>query len=482
MSSPDSSDDNQQFARTWHPLSQQPPPVPFTGERSRFGVPPPTNTSRVGRTSHETIPRGPARIAAPQHPNLSTQAPWRGTYGVPRQQTHGARLCMLVLITTPTTPQDLGIQGIDNERSHRSSGTSPSPFSMTTTSSLSRSTPCPPTLPGRHWPSPGLSLGTIRPHTTSTSQTLLPLFGETRYPSLPREGTESHLSHSDSGLTSPTPVTAPQSPIEDDNDNEAPMLLVLSSRNPFLASIIAQQLTPSMWRGPTMSGTHSNRSTERSLDQNESRPGQTGSKGGLGRIWSTSSPPAGEHPSTSAPPQTGNSWQESMPTATGSYIAPTPAAHAQIYGHEQRRSIDSSETDSSPSRGDWTNDSIGRTTSEAFTYDWDSVFLGYRPEDAGWEDPQPLADSPLNPRRPGYYTGLMTSRLIAGAGEADMGDVADLWAGGAPAQLPDNPADRMDQLIQQVALLRNENRHLQDDITDLRQRAAQRGRPRAPAY
>ncbi len=47
------------------------------------------------------------------------------------------------------------------------------------------------------------------------------------------------------------------------------------------------------------------------------------------------------------------------------------------------------------------SDSTGRTTSEAFAYDWDSVFLGYRPEDAGWEDPQPMADLPPNPDVPG---------------------------------------------------------------------------------
>ncbi len=59
-----------------------------------------------------------------------------------------------------------------------------------------------------------------------------------------------------------------------------------------------------------------------------------------------------------------------------------------------------------------------------------------------------------------------------------MGDLNDPWAGGALAQ----PGDRMDQLIQQVALLRDENRRLQDNVTDLRQHATQRGRPGAPAY
>ncbi len=67
-----------------------------------------------------------------------------------------------------------------------------------------------------------------------------------------------------------------------------------------------------------------------------------------------------------------------------------------------------------------------------------------------------------------------------------MGDVADPWAGGAPQQPPvppqAPPPDRMDQLIQQVALLWDENLHLHNDVADLRQRAAQQGRPGAPAY
>ncbi len=109
-----------------------------------------------------------------------------------------------------------------------------------------------------------------------------------------------------------------------------------------------------------------------------------------------------------------------------------------------------------------------------------------------WEDPQPLADSPLNPHRPDYYTGPTTSRLIAGAGagEADMGNVNDPWGSDAPAQppvpppapAPAPPVDRTAQLIQQMAILRDKNLRLQNDVTDLRQRAMQRGRPGAPAY
>ncbi len=188
--------------------------------------------------------------------------------------------------------------------------TNPSPSSTTTTSNLNRSTPHHPTSPGRCWPSLGLELDITHPPMTPT--TLSPLFSETRYPSLPREGTKSHRSHSDSGRASPT------SPIEGEDDNEAPTPLALGSRNPFLASIIVHQQTPSMRKGPTTSGTPSHRSTKRSsvqselrhgsFDEQTSRPGRTGNTEGLGRTWTTSSPPAGEHSSTSAPLRTENSW------------------------------------------------------------------------------------------------------------------------------------------------------------------------------
>ncbi len=70
----------------------------------------------------------------------------------------------------------------------------------------------------------------------------------------------------------------------------------------------------------------------------------------------------------------------------------------------------------------------------------------------------------------------------AGAEEEDMGDINGPWNEGALAQPPAPPADRTEQLIQQMALLRDENRCLQEDVTDLCQCATQQGRPRAPAY
>ncbi len=107
---------------------------------------------------------------------------------------------------------------------------------------------------------------------------------------------------------------------------------------------------------------------------------------------------------------------------------------------------------------------------------------GLPPEDLDWEDPQLMADSPPNPCQPGYYMGPTTSRLIAGAGVEEMEDLNDPWGGGSAesaagtSRRQDGPAD------QQMALLRDENRHLQEDVNDLRQCATQWGRPGAPAY
>ncbi len=111
-----------------------------------------------------------------------------------------------------------------------------------------------------------------------------------------------------------------------------------------------------------------------------------------------------------------------------------------------------------------------------FQYDWESVYPGFHPEETMWGDPRPMADSPPNPRNPGFYLGPATSRLIAGAGpgEVDMGDVADPWGGQAPQQPPAlqqpaalPPDNRTDQLIWQVALLRDENLRLHNNVADL---------------
>ncbi len=200
-------------------------------------------------------------------------------------------------------------------------------------------------------------------------------------------------------------MTAPTSPIEDGSDDQERTLL--GSRNPFLASNIAAQQTPSTLRDPTTSGTHSYRSTETSLawkeskhgsfDEQTSRPGRPGSTEGRARTWTTTSPSTGEHHSTSANPHKERSWPESMLTATGSYIAPTPVNAAQTYGHEQRRSINFSVSDSENSPSDSTSASIERTTNDDFQYDWESVLWGYNPKNPDWEDPRPLADSPPNP-------------------------------------------------------------------------------------
>ncbi len=177
-----------------------------------------------------------------------------------------------------------------------------------------------------------------------------------------------------------------------------------------------------------------------------------------------------------------------MPTVTGSYSTPILATDAQTYGHEQRRKTNSSESDSSTLLSDSMNASIGRTTFDDFQYDWESVYPGFHPEETTWNDLRPMNNSPPNPRIPGFYSGPRTSRLIAGAGagETDMGDVEDPWGGGAPAQPPAPPLvpppDRLAQLMQQMALLWDENLRLHNDVADLRQHANQRGRPGAPTY
>ncbi len=219
---------------------------------------------------------------------------------------------------------------------------------------------------------------------------------------------------------------------------------MLGSRNPFLASIIANQRTRSTGRVPTTSGIHLNRSTETSSVQSESKPGSfdeptskpepAGNMQEATRTWSISLPRTGGHPSTSGPRQTERSWPGSMPTATGSYTLPTPVTDAQTYRHEQRaRSNDSKgSSKSSPSDSTSTTSASERRTAPIdFQYDWESVYPGFHPEETTWNDPRPMADSPLNLWFPGYYSGPATSRLIAGAGpgEVDMGDVADPWGG-----------------------------------------------------
>ncbi len=340
------------------------------------------STTRVGRTSRpETIPQGATRGAAPQHPSLRTQAPQRGTYRVPRQQqTHGAILRMLTPRTTPTIPQELGTQGTENELSLRLSGTSPSPSLTTTIFNQSRSTPRPPTSPGRPWLFQGSGEDPTHLHTTDT--TLSPLFGRTTYPSLPREGTESCLSHTDSGQTSPTPVTAPTSPI----NNNKELTPMFQSRNPFRTSIIVAQQTPSTSRGPTSSGTHSNRSTKTSSVQNElkhgsfneqtSKPEPTGSTGGCASTWSTTSPPTGERRSTSVKPTNGELMARVHTNCNRELFCTHPSHRRPDLRHEQRRNINSSESDSNTSPSDSTNASIGRTIFDGFQYNWESVFPG----------------------------------------------------------------------------------------------------------
>ncbi len=76
-----------------------------------------------------------------------------------------------------------------------------------------------------------------------------------------------------------------------------------------------------------------------------------------------------------------------MPTETGSYTAPILANDAQTYGHKQRRNTNSSTNNLGTSPSDSTSDSIEKTTFDGFSYDWESIFPRYDPEDPNWEDP-----------------------------------------------------------------------------------------------
>ncbi len=399
MSSPaSSSDDQYSEPPTWHPLLQPPPPIPFTGERSRFGIPPPTtSTTRVGRSSRpETIPsstnvaRGSWTTVAPMNQlrtgmipggatSLRTLEHRSGTYGVPRRPTtHGAALRMLQPLQTPNTPLGLGTPETKRELLLRMSRTPPVPSPGTTsTSRANRSMPPLDTSSSRHSRPLGLGLGFRHPATTAT--TLLPLFGETRYPSCRVEGATSRQSRTDSGQTSPTPVTAPQSPIEEDDDSEVPTPLVLGSRNPFLTSIITTTRTPLTGRGPTGSGTPSNKSTGTfsvpkapkpgNFDAPTSKPEPAGITPGPARTWNISSPRTEGRRFILGLPPTEKSWPESTPTTTGSYTRLTQALDAPTFEHEHRRRSPFSEDNSRSSRSSSMSDSRGNAD---LRYEWDA--------------------------------------------------------------------------------------------------------------
>ncbi len=273
------------------------------------------NTSQVGRTSHKTIPRGSARDAAPQHQNLLTQAPRRGTYRVPRQQTHGARLRMLTPMMTPTIPQDLGIQGIENELSCRMSGISPSPSSTTMTSKPEQIDASPPyfarealAIPraqfGHHSPAydtrvtdpfAALRRNTI-PFPTTRRNQILPV----PFRQWPDESdTSESSSESDRGRRRQRGSNASNAWLEE----SVPHLDHSTATDPFnvegpdyewnsLVQIDREILGPE--RVEAWELRRADVETRTDWQHRES-----------GRTWTTSSPPAGEHPSTSAPPTDG---------------------------------------------------------------------------------------------------------------------------------------------------------------------------------
>ncbi len=202
-------------------------------------------------------------------------------------------------------------------------------------------------------------------------------------------------------------MTAPQSPIGDDNDNEVATPLALGSRNPFLASIIASTRTPLTGRDLTGSGTHLKKSTEQSSvrsgskpgssDEPTSRPEPAGTIQEHARTWNISSPRTGGRLFTLGTLPTGNSWPESTLTAIGTFTRPIQDTDAPTYEHERRRKSPSSEGSSKSSPSDSTSDSGKRITRTDFQYDWASAYLGYNLEEAGWGNPRPMADSPPNP-------------------------------------------------------------------------------------
>ncbi len=254
----------------------------------------------------------------------------------------------------------------------------------------------------------GLGLGFGHPGTTEP--TLSPLFGTTRYPSLPREGATSRQSRSDSGQTSLTPVTALTSPIGADNDSEAATPLALGSRNPFLASIIAAAQTPSTGRGPTSSGTPSKKLTSAFSDRSASRPGSLGGQMSTpgptdttqtqGRTWPTTChAPRGTVPLRKTKQRRARGQGLRQPQL-GAIPHPIQANDVLTYGNEPRRRRASSEDSSKSSPSNSTNDSGERITRTDFQYDWESIYPGFYPEEVAWGEPRTdgrLSPEPVKP-------------------------------------------------------------------------------------
>lgn len=71
---------------------------------------------------------------------------------------------------------------------------------------------------------------------------------------------------------------------------------------------------------------------------------------------------------------------------------------------------------------------------------------------------------------------------MAGAGTEGLGNMNEEWGGPPMPPAPDTTNDQLQQLMRQMAQLRDENVQLRDDLLDLQNRQQQRGRPGAPPY
>ncbi len=199
----------------------------------------------------------------------------------------------------------------------------------------------------------------------------------------------------DSGQTSPTPVTAPQSPIDDDDDSEAATPLALGSRNPFLASIIAATWTPSTGRGPTTSGTSSRRSTRELLGPERVEAWEL-------RQADVEARTSRHHPNTREDMAYYLATHRGAPFHFGEPSSAELVARAYANRNRELFRTHPRPTTPRPTRANpgggkhpqrtardprtptRRGDSGERITRTDFQYNWESVYPGFHPEETGW--------------------------------------------------------------------------------------------------
>ncbi len=373
------------------------------------------------------------------------------------------------------------------------------PLGTIYTSTTNRSTPPPDTSSGQHWTPRGLGLEYNPPATTAP--TLLPLFGATRYPSLPREGATSRQSHSGSGQTSPTPVTAPQSPINDNDDNGAATPAGARIEEPLPRLDHSGSTDPFNWEGPDYEWNSLEEIDERILGPERVEAWEL-------RRADVEARTGRHHPHTREDMAYYLATHRGVPFHFGE---PSDSElMARAYANRNRELFRTHPGQRRPDLRERTQEeesilqgqleilalptrqatlARGGLTLSSST-DWDSVYPGFFPRETVWGDPRPMADSPPNPRYPRYYTGAYdelphrrhrTRRSRHGRCRRPVEPTGSTATAGAAATTCPTTR-RTDQLIQQVALLWDENLRLQNDVADLRQHANQRGRPGAPPY